>query len=266
LPLWVWILILILGLASLLLAIDLRTSKRFRLLCKNKHLSVGQAHRFPWPFGFETLGGNLRPVAVFDESACNTQYVETQEEAEEAFLIFILRQVRGALTNPTLGNLSELQAELEQSKHLAAQEAHEGHAKEVRFLLADIAYRSGRSRLARIEMTLREALAMFQKARKLGADRYGDLDEWIAYLDRLVRQVAPSPKPGIPSSLIAPGPTMRPRPVGKAPSPTKRPERPGSTGSTSPPPPLGPGQAPIPGDAGSPPPDAGATGGSGILL
>jgi hypothetical protein len=252
LPIWLWILLAIAGTAAALLAVDLRTSKRFRLICKDKHLQLQQAKRFPWPFGFQTVGGALRPINVANEGDCITQHFADKDEAEGAFLGFVLTQVRAAIADPASRNLADAQRQIRQVRPLTTRDAHAARAKEVKLLLADLSYRGARARLARVEMTLREASALFQRAQKLGGDRYEDVEDWIAHLERLLKSIAPSPAQRAPA--LSTLPTAKPKRA--APGLTTRPR-----GA----PPLLPGKPPIAAGDGGISPDAGAPG-SGILM
>lgn len=274
LPLWAWVLGILLSLTILLLVIDLRNKDRYRLRCVSSHLQAQRAKRFPWPFGYETLGGALRPVVVPPETDCVTQHFRSAGEVESAFLSFVLEQVRSAITNPASRNLKETRTQLAQALQLTRREAHSDRRAETRRLLADLSYREGRAGLARVEMNLREALALLQQAQKLGGDRYEDLDDWIAHLERLLRSVAPSPAtPPLSTPRLRkespprqPFPSTSPqrRPPSRPPArPTPPDVAPNPYPPTMPPPSAAP---PSPSDAGLPGPDGGASSGSGILM
>jgi hypothetical protein len=198
-PLWAVIIGFLILIVTTLLVFDLRNQDRYRLLCDEGKLHAQQANRFPWPFGFETLGGALRPISVHKHQNCTTQYFHGRGELELAFMQLLVDQVERALQSRAAQNLGMVRSQLLQARQLAQRPAHTGQKKRVKALLADLSYRQGRARLATVETSLREALALLHEAQKLGGDRYDDLSDWILHLQQVIRSLSPTPKTAMPT-------------------------------------------------------------------
>lgn len=248
LPTWGWVLIIGTAVSALLLVLDLSNRNRYLMVCKAKKVELHKGRSFPWPFGHAAMGGpEFKPVPIPAEADCRTRVFHSQEEAELAFLDFILAQVREALANPGTADLSKARVKIRQA--LLLTRVHRSRRKEAQKMLAELAYRSGRAGLARAENELRKALARFQEAQKLDADKFEDLEDWITHLEELLRTVSPSPGSSVTRPTLLPGGSL---------PPMTRPPLPGLPGSTRP-----PSSAPaLPAS-----PDAGApASGGGILM
>lgn len=240
LPIYGWLLVAATLLGAFLLVFDLRNRNRYMLVCKANKVELHKGRTFPWPFGHESIGGpEFKPIAIPAEADCRRRVYQSREEAELGFLDFILSQARTALSNP--GTVSLKQARNQVLQAMLLTRTHRTRRKETHRLLAELAYREGRTGLARVENEIRTALARFQEAQKLDGERFEDLDDWIEHLESLLRSVAPSPSgalpplsggsspKGVPRTLYPPSmqspkgalPQLpSSRPVGKEPSPT----------------------------------------------
>jgi len=254
LPIYGWMLVVVVLIGALFLFLDLRKRNKYKMVCKANKVELHKGRTLPWPVGYESLGGpEFKPVQIPAESDCRDRTYHSQEEAEAGFLDFILAQARLALANPGTVSLKEARTQVLQAMLLTR--THRTRRKETQKMLAELAYREGRTGLARVENEIRTALARFQEAQKLDGDRFEDLDDWVDHLEGLLRTVAPSPTSGGPMLT----PSMR-RPHGAPPRTLYPP------GVSSPKRPLPKGTEPLPGalppesDAG--PPESGG----GILM
>lgn len=277
LPGWGWFLVLAVICGVLLVVKDLGNRDRFRLYCTKRDMQLQRAHRFPWPFGFETMGGPLGPLELPPDAECATQYFDNREDAEAALLGSVLAWVRRALATPESSDLERVERQLDRALQLSRRDAiHAARRREAKRLMADLAYRQGRAGLARVETDLRQALSKLQQARKLGADRYERLDDWVAQLEKVLRAISPSPgePPSWPSGPASmPSPTSVPAQTPRSPKAGVRPAADGGRAAPSAPPLQPPSHRPA--DAGaSKPADAGKASsgggtsppGSGILM
>jgi hypothetical protein len=192
LPGWGWLVVIGTGMGVMLLTCDLRNRNRYLMVCSAHKVSLKKGRTLPLPFGEETIGGaEFKPVTIPSEADCRTRIYHSQEEAELGFLDFVLEQVRTALDNPGTADLGKARQQVEQALLLTRR--HRKRRKEAQRMFAELAYREGRSGLARVENELRKALALFQKAQKVDGERWEDLDDWITHLEELLRTVSPSP-------------------------------------------------------------------------
>jgi hypothetical protein len=197
LPIWGWLLVLVGTVVLVFLVMDLRNRDRYLMVCKEDTLELHRGRRIPWPFGHEVMGGPaFKPVKMRAQSDCRDRVFDSRDEAERAFLEFLVSQVRVALDHPGEANLAEARKQVLQA--LVLTRTHRSRRKTVQRLLAEVAYREGRAGLARVEDQLRTALSRFREAQKLDASRFEDLDDWIAHLEQLLRQVSPSPSQPLP--------------------------------------------------------------------
>ena len=240
LPTWGWVILIGTALSALLLVLDLRNRDRYLLVCKAKKVELHKGRTFPWPFGHEVIGGpEYKPIVIPAEADCRDRVFHNQEEAELAFLDYLLAQVRDALANPGTADLSKARAKVRQA--LLISRTHRSRRKEAQKMLAELSYRAGRAGLERAENELRKSLAYFQEAQKLNADKFEDLDDWISHLEELLRNVSPSPGTTITRPALPPG-------FGSGAPSVSRPPLPG----LSPLPTQPPASAPSSPDAGSP--------------
>lgn len=227
LPTWGWVILIGTALSALLLVLDLRNRDRYLLVCKPKAVELHKGRTFPWPFGHEMIGGpEYRPIEIPAEADCRDRVFHSQEEAELAFLDYLLAQARDALANPGTADLTKARTKVRQA--LLISRTHRSRRKEAQKMLAELAYRAGRAGLDRAENELRKALGYFQEAQKLNADKFEDLDDWISHLEDLLRNVSPSPGTAITRPALPPGfggtpPVSRPPLPGLSPLPTQPP-------------------------------------------
>jgi hypothetical protein len=245
LPVWGWVILIGTSISALLLVLDLRNRDRYLLVCKAQKVELHKGRTFPWPFGHEVIGGpEYRPIEIPAEADCRDRVFHSQEEAELAFLDYLLSQVRDALANPGTADLNKARAKVRQA--LLISRTHRSRRKEAQKMLAELAYRAGRAGLQRAENELRKALGYFQEAQKLNADKFDDLDDWIAHLEELLRGVSPSPgsaltRPVLPPGFGNPPPMSRPPLPGLSPLPGQPPASAPSTSSPDAGPPQGGG-------------------------
>lgn len=247
LPTWGWVILVGTALSALLLVLDLRNRDRYLLVCKAKKVELHKGRTFPWPFGHEVIGGpEYRPIEIPAEADCRDRVFHSQEEAELAFLDYLLAQVRDALANPGTADLGKARSKVRQA--LVISRTHRSRRKEAQKMLAELSYRAGRAGLDRAENELRKSLAYFQEAQKLNADKFEDLDDWISHLEELLRNVSPSPGSAITRPALPPG-------FGSGTPPASRPPLPGLSPLPAQPPASAPSS-----------PDAGPPQGGGILM
>lgn len=202
LPIYGWLLVAVVLLGALFLFFDLRKRNKYKMVCRADKVELHKGRTLPWPFGYESLGGpEFKPVQIPAESDCRSRTYHSREEAESGFLDFILSQARTALSNPGTVSLKDARTQVLQA--LLLTRTHRTRRKETQKMLAELAYREGRTGLARVENEIRTALARFQEAQKLDGDRFDDLDDWIEHLEGLLRTVAPSPTSGGPMTSPA---------------------------------------------------------------
>ena len=255
LPIYGWLLVAAVLIGALFLFLDLRKRNKYKMVCSADKVELHKGRTLPWPFGYESLGGpEFKPVQIPAESDCRGRTYHSREEAESGFLDFILSQARTALSNPGTVSLKDARTQVLQA--LLLTRTHRTRRKETQKMLAELAYREGRTGLARVENEIRTALARFQEAQKLDGDRFDDLDDWIEHLEGLLRTVAPSPSSGGPMT----SPALPRRSHGASPRPLYPP------GVSSPKGALPKSTAPLPGAA-PPESDAGPPeSGGGILM
>lgn len=233
LPMWGWLLIVVVLLSVLFLVCDLKNRNRFMMVCNAKSLELHQGRRVPWPFGHEIIGGPaFKPVAIDHQADCRSRVFQSREEAEQGLLEFILTQVRGALDLPGENNLKKTRGQVLQA--LLLTRTHRSKRKSVQQLLAEVAYRQGRNGVSRIEDELRTALSRFKEAKQLDGEKYEDLEDWISHLEDLLRGISPSPATDASASAVKQPLPLQPASSPKgAPPAEKVPEGP-DAGPTSP--------------------------------
>lgn len=211
-----WLMVIAVGLAVLLLVFDIRNRDRFLMVCQPNSVELHRGCTFPWPFGHELMvGPQFQPVEIPTEADCPRRVFDSQEEAELGFLDFITGQVQLALANPGTADLGRARRQVQQALLLTRD--RRSLRKAAQKMQAELAYREGRSGLARVENEVRTALARFQEAQRLDGERWEDLDQWISHLELLLRTVSPSPGGALPSSPFTAPPAgmgpVRPAPI-----------------------------------------------------
>ena len=237
------IVVLILAvLVVLALLADLRNRRKYRLVCRNNHFTAQQGARLPWPFGWEVLGGSLKPFPVPPDFHCPDQRVGSLAEVEVAFLDGMLFQVQRELNDPDSGDLGKARLLLTQAMSLSQSGLHNAQHESAKQLLADLNYREGRASLTLLENDLRRAIDRLKEARRLASERYGDLDEWIDHLESVRDAITPAPNPGMPSPPVMPPagstPPRTPAAPQTAPPATSPPPAPSPEVPPPPPPPT----------------------------
>ncbi|MFH1129709.1 MAG: hypothetical protein V1754_00110 [Pseudomonadota bacterium] len=248
-----WGLVFLLIPAILLVAADFRNRNRYRILCQNDFLSLQKGRRLFWPFGFETIKGPFSPIRISPESDCQLRVFRQQDEAEAAFLDFVLTQAQQALTSPTKSDLKQIRKQLRQASYITKKDTHRIRRKDTKQLIGDLAYAEGKAGLIRIESELRSTLSHLKEANELAGDRYQDLADWIPHLEAWLRTMSPAPDSVSSAPLVVP-PAVQPPAQSTSAIPTP------SVPSTSPP--TDGGAVPEQDN----PEHSGKKGGSGILM
>jgi hypothetical protein len=76
------------SIAALLIVFDVRNRDRFRLNCRESrdenthtvHVELQQGRRLLWPFGYETVGGAFKPLALAADADCRVQVFKSRGE------------------------------------------------------------------------------------------------------------------------------------------------------------------------------------------
>jgi|GEM_PF-4389318 hypothetical protein len=201
-PLWGWIMIAVVLLGLLGLALDFRNRDRYRLDCSDGVLALQEGRRLPWPLGFESVGDAYEPMKLSDGQSCQSRIFTAREDAEAAFIEQVVYRAKELLKNSPSGALSAIEMQLKQVYRASRFGPHRKRRKQIRRLLADVAYREGRAGLSRAENELRQTLARLKQAEKYGGDHYEDLEDWIEHLESLLKAITPTPaqkKPALPN-------------------------------------------------------------------